>query len=73
MTDDNIREDYNKEIAPKMEFQIEITETLQKTITVEAINLEDALMKARSQYENETIVLDSDDFVDVEFDISEEE
>ena len=64
---DNIREDYKKDIAPKREFQIEITETLQRTVTVEALNIEDALRTVRFQYENETIVLDSGDFIDVEF------
>ena len=44
----------------------EITETLQRTIEVEAENEEDALRKVKELYRNEEIVLDSSDFVGVE-------
>ena len=45
----------------------EITETLQRTIEVEAENEEEALRKVKEMYKNEEIVLDSSDFVGVEF------
>lgn len=47
-------------------FKTEITETLQRTIEVEAENEEDALRKVKKMYKNEEIVLDSSDFVGVE-------
>ncbi len=46
-------------------FKIEITETLQKTIELEAESLEEALYKAECLYKEEKIILDSSDFVDV--------
>lgn len=47
-------------------FKTEITETLQRTIEVEAESEEDALQKVKEMYKNEEIVLDSCDFVGVE-------
>ena len=47
-------------------FKTEITETLQRTIKVEAENEGDALQKVKEMYKNEEIVLDSSDFVGVE-------
>ena len=47
-------------------FKTEITETLQRTIEVEADNEGDALRKVKEMYKNEEIVLDSSDFVGVE-------
>ena len=47
-------------------FKTEITETLQRTIEVEAENEGDALRKVKDMYKNEEIVLDSSDFVGVE-------
>ena len=44
-------------------YTIEITETLQRTISIEAESEEMALEKVRTMYETEEIVLDSDDFV----------
>ena len=48
-------------------FKTEITETLQRTIEVEAENEGDALRKVKEMYKNEEIVLDSSDFVGVGF------
>ena len=48
-------------------FKTEITETLQRTIEVEVENEGDALRKVKEMYKNEEIVLDSSDFVGVEF------
>ena len=47
-------------------FKTEITETLQRTIEVEAENEGDALRKVKEMYKSEEIVLDSSDFVSVE-------
>lgn len=49
------------------EFDVTITETLQKTITVEAMSKDDAEQMARDIWDNADVVLDADDFVDVSF------
>ena len=51
----------------KRTFEIEITETLQRTITVQASSLEDAIIFARKKYHDEEIILDYSDHVDTEF------
>lgn len=51
-----------------MKFKIEITETLQRTIEVEASSQEQALKHIREQYASGEIVLDSNDYVDTRFD-----
>jgi len=48
-------------------FQVEIIETLSRTINIEAETEEEALTIATQRYRNEQIVLDSSDFVDVDF------
>lgn len=48
-------------------YKIEITETLQKIIEIEADNEEDALHKVMRMYKNEEVILDYDNFVDVSF------
>ena len=45
------------------EFKIEIKETLSRTVEVQAKSLEHALEIVSKQYNDEIIVLDSDDFV----------
>ena len=52
-------------------FEIEITETLSRTVTLEAATEEAALEQARALYASEEIVLDSADFVEVEFGVGE--
>lgn len=44
-----------------MKYKIEITETLQRQIWVEAYSKADALHKVRIQYGNAEIVLDAED------------
>ena len=44
-------------------YSVEITETLQKTVTVAAENPEDALQNVREAYRDGLIVLDAADFV----------
>lgn len=55
-----------------MNFKIEIKETLSRIIDIEADNEEDAIRKAREQYKNQKIVLDSSDYINTEINIYEE-
>jgi hypothetical protein len=48
-----------------VEFQVEITETLQKIIKKEAVTLDEAVSQVREEYKRGKIILDSGDFVDV--------
>lgn len=50
-------------------FKVEIKETLSRIIEVNATNLESALSKVKEDYDNEKIVLTSEDYIDVEIDI----
>ncbi len=47
------------------EFKIEITETLQRTVTITAETVDAALSKAHTNYSNGDIILDADNLVDV--------
>lgn len=49
------------------EYEVVITETLRKVITVEAQSLQEALNDVKADYKNGEYILDADDFVDVEF------
>lgn len=53
-------------------YLIEITETLQKQITVTAINREAAEQIVREKYENQVIVLDESDNISTDFDVLKE-
>lgn len=46
---------------------VEITETLQRTISVEANSREEALTKVKEKMRNEEVVLDSNDYIDTEY------
>ena len=48
-------------------FKIEIQEFLARVIEVEANNIQEAFSKVNKQYKKEEIVLDYNDFVDVNF------
>ena len=48
-------------------FYISVTETLKRIVEVHAEDSSEALQKAEDAYYNEEIVLDSDDFVDTDF------
>jgi len=48
-------------------YQIEITETFCRVINVEAENSDKAIYKVIEDYDKGNIVLDSNDFMDVEF------
>lgn len=56
-----------------MKYEIEITETFQRTVEVEADSLEDAIIAVRDQYSKEEIVLDAEDYVDTKIDSLEQE
>ncbi len=45
-------------------FKIEVKETLSKVIEIEAENVEEAIQKVSESYQNEKIILDSEDYVD---------
>lgn len=48
-------------------FNIEITETIQKTIEVEADNEQTALHSVMKMYKNSEVILTDEDFIDVDF------
>lgn len=50
-------------------FTVEITETLQRQIEVEAADENEAISKAEEMYRNEEVVLDSGDYIDTEFNL----
>lgn len=50
------------------QYNVTITETLQRTILVEADNEQHALNMVQDDYNNDSIVLDYSDFQNVEFD-----
>ena len=48
-------------------FYISVTETLNRTVEVHATDVCDAIQKVTDAYLDEQIVLDSEDYVDVDF------
>ena len=50
-----------------MKFAVEVTETLARIVRIEAATSDEAIEKVRQLYRNSDIVLDSSDFVDVDF------
>lgn len=54
------------------EFEVEITETLQKTVTIRAKSRAEAEALAEKRWKNEELVLDADNFVDVDFSVLKE-
>ena len=53
----------------KRAFQIEIVETLNNIVEVNAENEQEALLKAQDMYRNEEVILYPDDFIDTKFNI----
>lgn len=51
------------------EYQVEVVETLIRIVTVEAMTEEDAIKFVKYDYNNAELVLDSDDFFDVDFNV----
>jgi hypothetical protein len=51
------------------EYTVEVVETLIRIVTVEATSEEQALEFVQYDYNNAELVLDSDDFFDVDFNV----
>ena len=51
------------------EYNVEVCETLIRIVTVEATSEEQAIKFVRYDYNNAELVLDSDDFFDVDFNL----
>ena len=56
-----------------MKYKVEITETLSKTVEVEATSLDEAIERVEDQWNNSDIVLYPEDFSFVEFHEAEKE
>ena len=54
-----------------MKYKIEITETLQKTIEVDACDESEAIIKVKKLYRKEEIILDDTAYIDTEFKVVE--
>ena len=50
-------------------YNVEITETLRRTVTVEAHDYDDAISKVREAWRRSEYVLDADDFLEAGFEI----
>lgn len=50
-------------------YEVEISETLRKIVTVEARNYDDAINRIREAWRRCEYVLDADDFIEVGFEI----
>ena len=61
----------NKHKLALKTFEVTITETLQKTITVEALDICDAEEQAEAEWNDELHVLDSSDFIGASFEAKE--
>ena len=55
----------------KKEYVVYITETLQRKVIIEASNESEAIDEIADKYYNEEIVLDSTDYLSVDFDAKE--
>ena len=51
------------------EYTVRVTETLSRLVTVDVLDVEDAIDMVQEQYNNEEIVLDVTDFDDVKFEV----
>ena len=50
-------------------YEVEITETLRRTVTVEARDYDEAISKVREAWRRSEYVLDADDFLEAGFEI----
>ena len=53
-------------------FKIEITETLQKTVEVKALDEADSIIKVKEMYRKEKIILNETSYIDTDFAIIKE-
>lgn len=60
-------------MSANKKFKIRITETLSKTIDIEAENFEEAFDQVAGRYKNADIVLSYEDYVDTDFEWVQEE
>lgn len=67
LTVDELMEELEIMTSTKMTHKINIRETLERVIDIEAGSAEEALLIAKARYDNGDIVLDSEDFKGVEF------
>ena len=54
-----------------MKIKVEITEILQRTVEVDATDINDAVKQVEELYKNEEIILDSSDYISTEFNVIE--
>lgn len=54
-------------------YRVVITETLQRTVYIDAKSAEEAKDKVEEHYRNEKIVLDSSDYQDTEIEVVEDD
>lgn len=54
-------------------FQVQITETLQRTLSIQAKSKSEALNIAYNMYKTEDVILDASDYMDTEFQLLNEE
>lgn len=54
-----------------MKIKVEITEILQRTVEVDAADINDAVEKVEELYKNEDIILDSSDYITTDFKVIE--
>ena len=52
-----------------MIYQVEITETLQRIVSIDAADKDAAILTVKQLYRNEDIMLDSSDYIDTAIDI----
>lgn len=57
----------------KSYYKVEITETLQRTIRIKANSEDEAYHKVKQMHRDELIILNDDDFIEVEFEVLENE
>lgn len=57
----------------KKKFIVEVTEILQRSVVVEAEDANEAEDTVRDMYRREEIILSSDDYIDTEFTVREED
>ena len=50
-------------------FDVEITEYLQRTITVDATDEKEAYLKVKNMYKKSEIILDDNDYIDTDIEI----
>lgn len=55
-----------------MKYQVEVRETLSKVVDIEASSEDEAIQLVKEQYQNEEIILDSENYIETEYEIYED-